>query len=146
MRVHTSLTADQVRACAGDTGTWLTVLTLDKHGSHTHPRAFEVVLSGESPRRGASTLPDSDYYAATWDQWGLFLGRLFHADPAARIAGVYDDARDFHWQTGDRFRKGAKIQLCPQHRWIYTPALDAQVCTHRCGAVHRRPRTLAHTH
>lgn len=146
MRIHTSLTADQVRACTGDTGTWLHIFR--EHGSRSHPRAFEVVLSGTSNHRGQAG--DDDYYAATWDQWGLFFGRLFDADPTARAANVYDGAADFHWQTGDRFRKGATIQLCAQHRWLYDRAVEGKVCTKGCGSVirsiARAPRLCATAH
>jgi hypothetical protein len=140
MRVHTDLTRDQVRNLTrGVPGVFFHHLS--ECGSQSRARAFKLVLSGTSPRRGQSTIGDSEYYAATWDQWGIVLGALFEADPDARVAQVYEGADDFHWQTSDRFN-GQQITPCPQHRWVFDrvarPGRWAQgVCSYGCGAVKR---------
>lgn len=66
MRIHTSLTADQVRLMLDDMP-GVDFHRLSEHGSRTHARAFEVILSSTSNHRGFH----SDYTSATWDEWGM---------------------------------------------------------------------------
>lgn len=48
-----------------------------------------------------------NYYAATWDQWGLLLAVMFETDPDMKVGGYkrpyYDGAADFHRKTDGRF-------------------------------------------
>jgi hypothetical protein len=141
MKIHTSLTRDQVLQAVRSTPD-VFVHYLTEHGSQSADRAFNIVLSGSSPRRGQATIGDGDYHAATWDQWGVVLGKIYAADPRARIAGVYRDAADFHWQTSDRFLpcNARSLIMCLQHRWAPVPGGYAAACTHPCGAVKRWQR------
>lgn len=81
---------------------------LDKikpHASRSRVRAFEVVLRawqklpGDKRRR-----PNSGYYgaaedwAATRDEWGHFIARIFEKDHSA-VFGPYNGRADFHAQT-----------------------------------------------
>lgn len=75
------------------------------HGSRTHERAVDVILSGDSPHAinsGRSGSWGDAPRAASWDQWGIFLAVIFEADPTAK-AGRYANAEDFHHKTAWRF-------------------------------------------
>jgi hypothetical protein len=138
MLVHTSLSAAEFRGLTR-TAPGVYFHHLAEKGSQSHPRAFKIVLSGTSPRRGQATIGDSEYYAATWDQWGIVLGALFAIDPSARVPGVYADGGDFHWQTGGRFNGKGELTPCPQHRWVSAPTGRESRCT-LCPAVKRWQR------
>jgi len=141
MRIHTSLTDAQVRSLRPVS---VTFERLTSHGSRSHVRAFDVLLAGSGNTGGQWGNSGKDgaapYKAATWDEWGIFLGALFDADPAAK-ATYYHDGADFHWQTGDRFRDGA-LTLAGQHlrhKWGHRRTLTGQHEQHcQCGAVVRR--------
>lgn len=42
--------------------------------------------------------------AATWDEHGEWMARLFEKDPNAKIT-YYDGAEDFHAQTAGKYRR-----------------------------------------
>jgi len=98
MRIHTN-TVDGSDIYAAALHANARVFKLDDHGSRTHTVAFEVNLSGNSPRR---TQNDRDRYAATYEQWGIFLARLYTIDPDIK-AGPYKNAVDFKAQTHGAF-------------------------------------------
>lgn len=110
MRIHTSLPMQAVL----DAGTIAHVQfnKLSQHGSRSHDHAFEVTLFGSSnfytnPGTGGRNWTYDghfihDGHAATWDEWGIFLGHLFQADPAIKCR-AYDGAKDFHFKTNWRF-------------------------------------------
>lgn len=114
MRIHTD-TLDLIdirRACEG-----LPICTeIDsEHGSRKRKRAFEIQLSGSSTRLAQS----GNWNAATWDEWGVFLGRLFALDPDM-TSSYYVDADAFHKYTCDRFRDGTMPEdTHAQHKWVY---------------------------
>lgn len=116
MRIHTTATAADVRQAAQ-----LARVSFDRfseHGSRKSARAFDVTLTGESrrrPNRGSSGAGDD--YAATWDQWGVFLAAIFDADPWASC-WAYDDAATFHKMTSDRFRGGWPSDAHGDHSWV----------------------------
>jgi hypothetical protein len=83
------------------------------HGSRSRDHAFDVILSGNSGRRANF---GGDWEAASWDQWGIFLGRIFKDDPDA-VCWAYKDADDFHWQTGDRFLTLTLKDATRFHKW-----------------------------
>jgi hypothetical protein len=77
-------------------------------GSRSHDHAFTFKLGywdkqpGRTNRRqnggnsgGGSSLP----FAASYDEWGFYLSRLFALDPGAKVAGSYKNAADFHNAT-----------------------------------------------
>lgn len=79
-------------------------------GSRSHARAFEVKMTGNSfypPNSGNRGASQSGDKAATWDEWGVLIGRLYLTDPEAVWGTVkspiYADSEHFHWVTGNRF-------------------------------------------
>jgi len=142
MRIHTSLTHDEMSAMPRLSGAPISFHALTECGSRTHARAFEVRLTGTGGRSNTGLYGSGDFDGATWDEWGAFFGALFDADPAARCGGssrrpVYGDADHFHFLTGDRFHKRVITErhpsgsiattrtsylpadTHPRHRWVY---------------------------
>lgn len=81
------------------------VVDLGEHGSRKRDHAFDVKLEGESRRRpngGASGRDYASGYAATWDQWGVFLAILFDIDPGM-VTPYYGDRSEFQHRTAERF-------------------------------------------
>ena len=137
MRIHTNLNTQQMYEVIKASGAPIYPEILERHGSRTHDQAFEVALSGtgghpNSGGYGAS----SEYQAATWDEWGAFLGALYAADANARCGGsvkypIYRNAEHFHFSTGNRFQIEMKLSpegqiwnhlpanTHPRHRWEY---------------------------
>lgn len=99
MRLHTNtLNTANLNTAARDAG--VTVVKMTHHKSQTRVGAFELRLSGSSPRNAMR----SDYKAATWDEWGLVLAALYALDPDMVVnAGTYLSADHFHWVTAHRF-------------------------------------------
>lgn len=102
MRIHTKLGYPTLYDAAAKAR--VTMEKSDLHGSRSHDRAFEIILSGSSNRY---TNPGTsgrwpNIHAATWDEWGIFLGHLFLLDPAIKC-WAYDGAEDFHLKTNWRF-------------------------------------------
>lgn len=101
MRLHTDTitTADLLRAAKAAR----VQVEFTSHGSRSRHHAFNVKLTGESRRRpNGGNYGAADDYAATWDQWGVFLGILFGVDLDMKC-WAYDGADDFNWKTADRF-------------------------------------------
>lgn len=106
----------------------------ERHNSRTHATAREVLLEGESGRRSnGGRRGTGDFEAASWDQWGIYLGFIFDQDPTAKTP-YYKDADDFNRATGGRFSlaegndifdaKRVLSQYSPgyqktSHRWQY---------------------------
>lgn len=65
-----------------------------------------------------------NYYAATWDQWGVLLGLLFQMDPDMKVGGYkrpyYDGADDFHLATDGRFRNVTELGDLPDFHGDHT--------------------------
>lgn len=87
MRIHTNEnTMSNIMSAARMARVSLDVL--ESHNSKTHDAAFEVILSGASRRRQNTGKSSREReFAATWDQWGVFLAFLFHIDPDMRAGG-----------------------------------------------------------
>lgn len=127
MRIHTALNEDEMKALLDASGASITFHRLRHFRSKDHEYGWDVVLAG-SGSRGAG-YADGTYRAATWDEHGAFLGALFRQDVNARVGGVaapvYDDARDFHWQTTGRFMlyhdKHMPPDAHPRHVWSRDP-------------------------
>lgn len=103
MRIHTNVNQhEDIYAAARQAG--VTLVRCSEHGSRSHARAFDVLLSGDSPYRLNTGGYGShhDEQAASWDQWGIFLGALFDNDPKMKC-WAYADASDFHVKTNWRF-------------------------------------------
>jgi hypothetical protein len=138
MRIHSnSLDALDVRKAATLAGVAFT--RFDLKGSRSREAAFDVILTGSSSRRQNF---GGDDYAATWDEWGIFLGHLFDLDPQAHAAGTYESGEHFHWATGGRYREG---NLRPStahanHKWEwsgYSLNRSYSVSECACGAIRR---------
>lgn len=135
MRFHTSLTMADVRSVELPPGVhWHHV---GEHGSRSRARGFEIALEGNSCYGGQ--WGHLQYKAATWDEWGVVLGRLFELDPNARVARIYEGAEHFHYVTGDRFHPfNLPERLCPRHKWGgWDRNLPSQSWCTKCDAVHR---------
>lgn len=102
MRIHTDvLTYSDLHRAA--TIARVDLVDSDEKGSRSKVRAFNVKLEGESRRRpnGGSSGAGSGY-AATWDQWGVFLAVLFDRDPQM-VTPYYANLWDFDARTDWRF-------------------------------------------
>ena len=108
MKLHTSLTETEIRACL-DRAKAGGLITSDvefdvfgQAGSRSRRHAWEVHLA--TPRndtRDDGRKRPSAYhgsYSATYDEWGWFLAEFFAADPDAK-AGSYKNQDHFHRTT-----------------------------------------------
>ncbi len=108
------------------------------HNSRSRHHAWDIALSGESRRRpmGGST----DHFAATWDQWGVFLDVLFGRDNQMTIPRVYVDADEFHYKTVGRFafseRLGFPKDAHGDHKFEFAGIAYQQTCR-KCTATTR---------
>lgn len=104
MRIHSdSLTIDDLNDAMREARAYYAEGGFSTHGSRSRRRAFNVLLRGDSKRRpNGGNSGAADEYAATWDQWGVFLSVLFESDPEMTCLN-YKDADDFHMKTNDRF-------------------------------------------
>jgi hypothetical protein len=84
------------------------VARITQHRSRTHARAFEVQMEGNGSVASQYRTNTDGTKAATWDEWGVLIGRLYVLDPDAIWGGkanpIYQSAEHFHWETGNRFR------------------------------------------
>lgn len=128
MRIHTTANYTDVRNAAEKAG--VAVVKCDLHGSRSRPRAFEIKLEGASRRR--PNFGASDGYAATWDQWGVFLGFLFDLDPEM-TCWAYKGSAEFHYATMGRFEDGWPSDAHGDHTFRYQGVSCVQSCT-KCTA------------
>jgi len=137
MRIHTDATLATLRKAAAVAQ--VDMVKCEPHGSRTHARAFEVSLRGSSKRRPNFYNGDGSY-AATWDQWGIFLAEIFTADREARCGTakhpIYRDAEHFDAVTRYRFDGHGIVpnDMHGDHRFKYA-APYTQACT-QCSASH----------
>ena len=118
MRIHTTLTVDDLYRARRASGAPIHFEKLTEHRSTSHARAFEVRLSGTGGRNNTGLYGAGDYDGATWDEWGAFFGALYELDQTARCGGTaarpgYANGRDFHRQTGHRFTRRALDERKP---------------------------------
>lgn len=135
MRFHSDiLTASTVaKIVQGTSGPYINTAT--DHRSRSRKGAVELKLFGSSSRYPNFGRNDNYDMAATWDEWGVVIGKMFEIDPEMTCRN-YDGAEDFHHQTGDRFRNG-NLPLEDrhnQHRWTYVNG-DFKC---KCGSITRR--------
>lgn len=88
---------------------------VNPHRSRSRRYAYEVRLTGTGSH--ATQWGTRDTPAATWDEWGMFLAKLYELDPNM-VAANYRDAAHFHWTTGDRFRALTPTEQHRMHRWV----------------------------
>lgn len=126
MRIHSDILTyfDIFRASRDLPGVYA---DFSSHGSRSRAAAFEVSLEGNgswknSGRYGAATW---DMRAATWDEWGAFLGYLFNLDPdmlcgSSPKYAAYDGIPDYRFKTGSRFDSGTlPADTHKRHSWKY---------------------------
>ena len=141
MRIHANtLTTGDIREAARIAR--VDIVQLSTHGSRTLDYAFNVKLEGESRRRpnGGSSGAGSGY-AATWDQWGVFLSILFDRDPTI-VTTYYASWQDFYRATDRRFAPSIDGDFWPDdahgdHTFRYQGVPRSQSCT-KCSATQRR--------
>lgn len=114
-------------------------------GSRSRHHGFDITLTGESRRRpNGGNRGAGDDYAATWDQWGVFLAVLFDRDETM-IATYYADAAEFHYKTDCRFEPVFNDAGTPMywpndahgdHTFRFSGTPGAHQCT-KCSAVQR---------
>lgn len=133
MRIHTdTLTSSDIHAAA------LTArVTLDRfsgHKSKSRDHAFDITLRGESKRHQNG----GDGKAATWDQWGVFLGILFSKDDSVTIPRAYVDGAQFDFRTDYRFDPAGEfpVDAHGDHRFEYAGVPYTQTCKN-CTATTR---------
>ncbi len=100
MRIHTSLTENDLRkALPKGVQAYIT-----PHGSRKRDRAYEVTLyvigKDSLHRRYANSgqYGNAEDVAATWDEWGVWMDRLYRKDPDA-IIGWYETRAMFEEVT-----------------------------------------------
>jgi len=137
MRIHSDFLEEaDVRKAARLAGVRFTRFGLHGSRKRRDGGAFDVILTGSSPRRQNG---GSDY-AATWDEWLVFLGTLYSLDPKM-VTPYYEDADHFHWSTGNRFHGFTLAdQHVAGHRWEWagdtaTGSYAVHEC--KCGAIRR---------
>jgi hypothetical protein len=136
MRIHTD-TLQYVHLWDAARAAGVELVRHESHNSRTHSRAFEVSLRGDSRRRPNFYNGDGSY-AATWDQWGIFLGHLFRVDPDAVCGSakypVYNGADNFNERTADRFAEsGRPDDEHGDHTFRFAGVPREQACT-KCTA------------
>ena len=143
MRIHSNtLNRLEVRKAATLAGVDFTRLT--EHGSRSRAGAFDVILTGNSGRRQNMGGPDE---AASWDEWGIFLGHLHRLDPDLKTP-YYHGEEHYVWATGGRFTPEFTPSQCHRrHRWDFagigvTGSYSVFECggKHPCGAIMRSMR------
>lgn len=135
MKLHTSLTADQVRETFHNLIPGATIV-IEEHGSRSHDRRLDftpvdngtVTVKG---RRQSGAKIAAGRKGITYDEWGIVLNALYDLDPDMN-ATYYRDRRDFHESTGWRFTTLKWEDQHGRHRWDYRTDGE-HAC--KCGAV-----------
>lgn len=119
MKIHSDLiTVSDLYSATKAAGMHGVRVRMIPKGSRKRARAFDVALTGTSNRRPNSGQAGAagDDYAATWDEWGMFIQDLFEADPEA-IIGDYTDYENFNYRTMGRFVFLTAPDQHKSHRW-----------------------------
>jgi hypothetical protein len=127
VRIHTNTLGQlDIQNAAYKAGAYITELS--RHGSRTHDHAYEVKLSGESSWR---QMGNRDEYAASWDQWGIFLAELYDRDDSMTMR-PWGDVDRFHNLTFSRFETLTREQTHRRHKWEFSGVARVSEC--KCGA------------
>ena len=116
MRIHSD-TVDtlEMRKAARLAGVGFT--RFDLKGSRSRAAAFDVILTGTSGRRQNFGGEDE---AATWDEWGIFLGHLHRLDPNLKTP-YYAGEDHYTWATGGRFTPDfTPLSQHQRHKWEFS--------------------------
>ncbi len=124
-------------------------LDVTVHGSRTRDHAAEVHLYAYDPRpvtrngrpalsrrrpNGGTRGGLSDVYAATYDEWGAFLARVFATRSNVTIPRVYADAFAFHRMTGGRFSDLDNLPDSCEHKFALSGQGPDGSLTYVCPA------------
>jgi hypothetical protein len=138
MKIHTdvltSFDIHHATSAAGMHGVY--AVNFKQCGSRSKDHAFDLSLRGNSTRRpnpgtGGRNFSD-DEYAATWDEWGMFIHALYQIDPDALI-GQYGSRAVFEETTCGRFDELTAETACRGHRWVFGGPMIQRCAT--CDAV-----------
>jgi hypothetical protein len=114
MRFHTdTLTPMHLHEIVKSTGLaaeGVAIAHADMHNSRSHKAGIEIVLRASpgkdrfgktrrNPNSGTSGAYNDYEKAATYDEWGIFMAKLFELEPTASFGRTYKDADDFHAST-----------------------------------------------
>lgn len=121
MKIHSNhLGPTDLRNAAERAGVTLTRMV--PRGSQSHAHSWDILLSGNGPRRSQYG-GDQEAPAATWDEWGMFLAELYRRDPEAlcgtRSYPTYANAAHFSWITDNRFDDLKPDDQHRLHRWEF---------------------------
>lgn len=136
MRIHSDhLTLSDIMDAVID-GLPGVYISVSEHGSRTHKRAFEIALKGNSPSLNMANTGQ----AATWDEWGVVIARIFDRDAEAVFGSVkrpiYRSGGDFHFRTGYRFEDLEMPEdTHPRHTWDW---VNGHSECRKCTAVQNR--------
>lgn len=147
MRIHTDkLDENDMLTAAIHAG--VIMHRLSRHRSQSRDHAFDFYLEGSGRTGGqwgnTGTSGASPVRAATWDEYGIFIARLYTKDPEAHFGkNSYQNAEHFHWVTGDRYKTLTPDQQHLKHIWDYTGSsaggiYHVSTCK-KCPAILRRP-------
>ena len=149
MRLHTNV-IDYLHLLAAASVSEVGMDTYTEHRSTIRTRAFEIHLVGTEahhsarrPNSGRYGHDGREVYAATWDQWGVFLRHLFEIDPTMVCGSptrpVYGSLTAFTLATDGRFRVNAGgAAMFPRdehgdHHWQPGSDLRTRECS-KCSA------------
>lgn len=129
MRIHSDyVTVSDIYAILSEGLSGVTV-EITRHGSRKRKAALEVRLEGTSTRRNMSNTGQ----AATWDEWGVFMARVFNLDANAILG--HEDKGNFVERTQGRFESlTMPDDAHGNHRWEWTGEPRTFACP-RCSAV-----------
>lgn len=128
MRIHSDvLTAEKVREIVREVGHGVTVDVATNHRSRKRKGAVEMKLSGTSSHNNAANTDK----AATWDEWGAVLERIYQVDSEA-TSNYYEDYYDFGYKTNWRFEDFNLQDQHKTHKWEY---LAPRTFKCKCDAV-----------
>lgn len=132
MKLHTTLERHEIQSAfrdvrdIGHITVDVSMIQFDYEPSRTHPHGHKIQLgtfeqfslpNGKS-RRNKNTGKwgaNSQMWAASYDEWGWFIARIFELDPTARWAGggAYQSPDDFIKKTDGKY-----IMYLPNpHMW-----------------------------
>ena len=138
MKIHTNLTAADLRAALDASGIQNASLLMQEKRSRSHDRRFDVYFDAE-PMKGRR---QSQHYhdgmpviGATYDEWGLWIEQVFQRDPGAKV-GPYKDHHHFREVTGLRFDSLEWVDQHARHsfEWVGDHTFECS----GCGAIKRR--------
>lgn len=138
MKIHTNLTAADLRAALDASGIQNASLLMQEKRSRSHARRFDVYFDAE-PMKGRR---QSQHYhdgrrvtGITYDEWGLFIEQIYRRDPDARV-GPYKDHGHFMGITDWRFTDLRWEDQHPRHRFELNRDHMGFECD--CGAIKYR--------